>query len=238
MKAVVLAAGCGKRLAALDWYKPKSLLKFGGQTLLENIIASLLDNGINRACFVLGYKKDLILEVIRKYHIQYDIVINKNYTETNTINSLYLAKEYLDDDFICFNADVLFEKRIVSELLVQSGNVFAIEVKKCRQEEVKVIVGDGNRIVGIGKDLDPSECLGEYIGIGKFSRSTSCNLIHSLCRYNEELNERQQFYETAIADILDKHEFLAWPIGHLLAIEIDTPQDYEKAKRLWEEKGA
>ncbi|MFC1739683.1 NTP transferase domain-containing protein [Planctomycetota bacterium] len=233
MKAVILAAGRGERLASMGWDKPKCLLKFGNKTLLENIIESLLENGIDKVVVVVGFKQELVLEALEQQPVTFNIVVNKDYAETNTINSLYLAREFLDEDFVYFNADVLFDRQIIGKLLEKDDSVFAIEEKNCGREEVKVIVDDNSRIIRIGKDLPPEKCLGEFIGIGKFSESACPAMVKSLCRYNEELGERNLFFEAAVDDILGDHIFYGLPIGPMDAIEIDSPEDLEQAKKLW-----
>lgn len=234
MKAVILAAGRGTRLVPMGWDKPKCMLQFGNQTLLDSIIISLLENNIDRITIVVGHKHELVLESLRKHPVKCDVVLNSDYAETNTINSLYLAREHLNEDFLYFNADILFDRRIVSMLLACDGSAFAIDEKSCGQEEVKVIVDSNGRIVRIGKSLKCEECRGEFIGICKFSRSACQDLVASLCNYNEKLNERNLFFEAAVDDILQKHTIMASPIGELLAIEIDFPNDYLAARELWE----
>jgi choline kinase len=234
MKAVILAAGRGERLAPMGWDKPKSLLEFGGQTLLDNIIGSLLDNGIDRIVTVVGYKQELVIEALKQHSVSFEVVINEDYAETNTICSLYLAREHLNEDFIYFNADVLFERPLISRLVSRDGNVFAIEEKACGAEEVKVIVDEQGRIVRIGKKLKPEDCLGEFIGVGKFSISSCEALVKSLRHFNEEMQEKNLFFEAAVDAILDEHVFYAMPLNDLRAIEIDNPDDYSSAKALWE----
>jgi choline kinase len=163
MKAIILAAGRGERLASMGWDKPKCLLKFGEQTLLDNMIYSLLENSIDKLVVVVGFKQDLVIEALEKHPVSFEVVVNKDFAKTNTINSLYLARDFLDDDFIYFNADVLFDRNIVSKLLSSEGNVFAIEEKACGEEEVKVIVDENNRITCIGKKLPAEECLGQLV---------------------------------------------------------------------------
>jgi choline kinase len=183
---------------------------------------------------VVGYKQDLVIEALRQHPVSFDVVVNKDFAQTNTIHSLYLTREYLNEDFIYFNADVLFERPLISRLVSCDGNVFAIEEKRCGKEEVKVIVNEEGRIVRIGKVLEPQECLGEFIGIGKFSKSSCGAMVQSLCRFNEELRERKLFFEAAVDSILDEHIFYAMGLDGLGAIEIDNPDDYKKAKILWE----
>jgi choline kinase len=237
MRAVILAAGSGRRLAAMGWDDPKCLIKFGSQTLLDNIVASLLENGIDELTVVVGYKQELVIEALKHHPVRFNVVVNANHAETNTINSLYLARDYLEEDFLYFNADVLFEREIISRLLACEGSVLAVEEKVCGQEEVKVIVDANRRIIRIAKALPPEKCLGEFIGIGKFCRSVCPDMVASLYRYNEELHERNLFFEAAVDDILEHHFFFGLSIGKLFAIEIDSPEDYLSAKRLWESRG-
>jgi len=233
MKAIVLAAGRGKRLVSVAGQTPKCLLRFGDKTLLERIIESLLQNGVEHLVLVVGYKKELVIDVACRYPVQLDVVVNPDYAQTNTIASLYLARHHINDDFLYFNADVLFDYQIVTGLLARDGNAFAIDEKRCTEEEVKVIVDNNRRIVRIGKELVPDQCFGEFIGVGKFSRSSTAAVVEALCKYNEKLNKPDLFFEAAVDDILDEHFFLAMPIDPLCAIEIDTPEDYHQARQIW-----
>lgn len=232
MKGVILAAGEGKRLSPMGWDKPKCLLKFGTFALLEHILLSLLKFGINELVVVLGYRRHMIEDVIRRYPLQYEVVINKDYAKTNTINSLWLARDYLNSDFVYLNADVIFDHRILPLLFLYKESALAVDVKVCGEEEVKVIVDVDGRITQIGKNLAPSESLGEFIGIAKFSQSVCPSLVSSLRRYNEKLGQKDLFFETAVNDILKQHPFMAVSIGDLVAVEIDTPADYQMAKNL------
>lgn len=134
MKAVILAAGKGKRLAPMGWDQPKCLLRFGERTLLDHVVVSLAACGVDRLVVVVGYRRELVLEAIAAHPASVEVIVNEHYAETNTINSLYLAREHLDEDFIYFNADVLFDPRIVGELVRRGGNTFAIDQKTCGDE--------------------------------------------------------------------------------------------------------
>jgi choline kinase len=233
MRAIILVAGRGRRLAPMGWDKPKCLLPFGDQTILDFALAAFLANGIDRISIVVGYKPDLVLQTVKRHPVRFDVVVNPDYGETNTIYSLYLARDYLDEDFLYLNGDVLFDPRIVSKLMAEDGSAFAVEEKLCGDEEVKVIIDGSRRIIRIGKVLPPTQCLGEFIGVGKFDRSACPAMIAALRRHNDELNNRMHFFEAAVDDILAEHAFRAVSINGLPAIEIDTPEDYTAATRLW-----
>ena len=96
---------------------------------------------------------------------------------------------------------------------------------------MKVVVSDAGRITRIGKVLDPADCRGEFIGIGRFDRSTNGAFVESLRKHNEELGNVNLFFEAAIDDILDDVEMVEVDVSDLPCIEIDFPEDYAEAKR-------
>ena len=234
MKAVILAAGMGKRLAACGWDEPKCLLPFGGRTLLGHTLAALAAVDVTDLVIVVGYKHQLVRDAVAAHDVRAQFVTNDDYAATNTIHSLYLAREHLTDDFLYFNADVLFDSRILPMLLSADDSTMAVDVRACGAEEVKVIVDGDGRIVRIGKKLAIDECLGEFIGIAKFAADACEDFVASLVRYNEDLAERDLFFESAVDPILAKHVHRSVSIGELRAVEIDSPEDLAAARELWE----
>ena len=95
------------------------------------------------------------------------------------------------------------------------------------------MVGDDDRIQRIGKSLDPGQCMGEFIGVAKFAAEACPALIESLRRYNEDLQEKDLFFEAAVDAILETVPCMVSHVGDLGAVEIDCPEDYEIAKKLW-----
>lgn len=233
MKAVILAAGRGKRLASMGWDKPKCLLEFGEKTLLDLAIESVLANHVDHVVVVVGFQEALVVEAAKRHPVRLDVIVNPDYEVTNTIHSLYLARDHLGDDFLYFNADVLFDRRIIARLLATSDSTLAIDEKACGEEEVKVIVDGDGRVIRIGKALPLADCMGEFIGVGKFSRAICLPLVASLRRYNEELGQRNLFFEAAVDAILVDCPVRAMPLGDLTVVEIDTPEDYAEAQRVW-----
>jgi choline kinase len=250
MKAVILAAGQGRRLTPMGWDKPKCLLPCGtgstnalerwgelaSPTLLDSTLQSILEHGIRDVIIVVGYRRELVENAARRHATNCEFIVNEDYATTNTIHSLWLAREYLNEGIIYFNSDVWFEPPVLSFLLQSAGrrrSALLVEVKRCGAEEVKVQVDPSGRITRIGKNLPPEEAFGEFIGLGKFEQSACVSLVESLWRYNEELGRKDYFFESALADILDRHTFMAAPLGDLKAVEIDTPEDYARAQSLW-----
>ncbi|MFA6742733.1 MAG: phosphocholine cytidylyltransferase family protein [Candidatus Neomarinimicrobiota bacterium] len=234
MRAVILAAGAARRLAPLTDSIPKCLIKIGDKSLLENQLDALQRYGVDETLIVVGYLKEQIMEKIGSQYKTMNIsyIENPNYATTNTVYSLWLAREYFaGQDFFYFNADVLFHYSLIGKLLeAPHETALGVEVKPCGEEEVKVIVKADQRIVRIGKKLDPTECLGEFVGIAKFGASLTTDFATALKAVIDE-GLQMSFFEAAVDRILDKHTMYSVDITKIPVIEIDFPEDLERARK-------
>lgn len=235
MKAIVLAAGMGKRLQKASGGLPKSMIKIGERSIIHNQIQSCLDVGIKEFVFVLGFKQELlqehILEILKAAQVKF--VENPIYSRTNTLYSLYLTTELWDQDFIYFNADVLFKQDLLKKISPPSKHSqLLVETKKCGAEEVKVILDDADYITEIGKKLDISECAGEFIGVGKFVQEVFPSFIKHLKRGVQD-GQENNFFEYAVNFVAKECLLEAVPTADIPCIEIDFPEDLEKAKQLF-----
>ena len=207
----------------MGWDKPKCLLEIDGQTLLARVLGALAKYRVTDVAIVVGYRRDLVEEAARQFEARVTFIENADYETTNTINSLWLARDYLGGDALYFNSDVLFDPEIVGLLLDAEGTALAVDVKPCGAEEVKMVVDSADRIMRIGKALSPSDCLGEFIGIAKFTRATGLALVGSLRRYNEELRQRDLFFEAVLGakpglalGRADPGAIVVRPAGHVI----------------------
>jgi len=232
MKAIILAAGVSRRLLPLTAMTPKCLIDINGKTLLDHQLSIIKSFGINDLVIVVGYKKELIIEAVESYWTEMDVTFIENtvYDNTNTLHSLWLAKDHLLDDFLYFNADVLCHRDVVGRLLNSSHlSCLAIDLKKCGEEEVKVLLDKNGRIVSIGKNIDAIEAAGEFIGIGKHSLSGNKRFVEVLEREVKNGNSNM-FFEFALNDILERHDFRMVDVSDLPCIEIDFLEDLKEAR--------
>ena len=111
-RAIIMAAGIGKRMQPLTLQKPKPLIAVNGKVMIESIIEGLKQNGINEIHIVVGYLKEQFRYLTEKYD-DVDLIENPYYDTCNNISSLYVAREYLGDciildgDQIINNTDIL-----------------------------------------------------------------------------------------------------------------------------------
>ena len=115
MKAVILAAGMGKRLKDITLTTPKPLLKVADTTIIQYLINCLKEIGVKDIYVVTGFKSKMIKKKIGNL-VNY--IHNKKYKTTNSIYSLYLAKKYLQNsDFILANGDIFLSKACLSKVI-------------------------------------------------------------------------------------------------------------------------
>jgi len=109
MKAVVLAAGLGKRLATITAKTPKVLVKIGEKTLIEHNLDKLRRLGINQIALVIGYKGELVREVVGDTVTYYE-----QKEQLGTAHAFLCAKDFIDESFFLgMNGDVFFTDPLV-----------------------------------------------------------------------------------------------------------------------------
>jgi len=129
LKAIILAAGSGKRLCPFTDHTPKCLAPVNGVPILVNALTHLRDSGIQETVIVVGYLKDKIYSAIGDSFsgMKISYVECDRYKSTNNIYSLWLAREHLTEDILLLESDVFFEPLLLDRLLSCEGsNVAAV----------------------------------------------------------------------------------------------------------------
>ena len=98
MKALILAAGTGKRLKLKT---PKIVLKIGNKTLLERHYENLKKFGIKDIGVVIGYKFSEVKKYIEKIDKNIKIFKNEKY-QLGSIVSLVKTSNFLKKKIVCY----------------------------------------------------------------------------------------------------------------------------------------
>lgn len=105
--AVIMAAGLATRFVPISLEKPKALLAVRGEILVERQIMQLMEAGIENIILVVGYLEEQFQYLKDKFDVT--LVYNPYYRTRNNHSSLYAAREYLGDTFICSGDNYFFE---------------------------------------------------------------------------------------------------------------------------------
>ena len=165
--------------------------------------------------------------------MDFTFITNEHFFETNTSYSVYLCTEKLiSAETVLMNGDVLYPPALLKRIIESEfDNVLAVDVKECGREEVKVIEGDGNRLVAIGKELIQENSLGEFIGVAKLSKSFCIAFSASLSRLIYA-GGKSDYFEAAMLPLLDEYDVYYEDVSDLPCIEIDFAEDLDRAQEL------
>lgn len=227
MQAVILAGGVGSRLKSHTNGKPKCLVEIGGRPLILHQLEALADHGVGPVLCVLGYQAEEVRRVIGD---RAEVLVNERYAETNSLYSLWLAREWIDGPFVLLNADLFFDPRILDRLLEESGNVVAYDSTSSRgREQTKVAIRQ-RRVVDIGKDLPPGSARGESLGMLKFDAEGARAVLTAADQLVQDGREEAWVIEATRAACGQVPIYGVNIAGQPWA-EIDFPYDLDVARR-------
>ncbi len=181
MRAVILAAGRGGRLRAVLGNRPKCLARVGDCSLIERQIRSLRACGAGSIVVIVGHGADDVLQVCGT---DVEVVRNTRHASTNSLYSMWLARDLLRDGFVVLNCDVLFHDQLLRDLLTARYEDALLMAARTdseiyTDEEMKIRVRAG-RVVEIAKTIDAGEADGENVGIAKFGGRGAAVLVEEI----------------------------------------------------------
>ena len=237
MQGLMLAAGMGKRLGKYTQGNTKCMLEVAGETLIERAVNALKSAGIHRLIMVVGYKSENLKNFIKQKIKDMEIIFidNDNYDKSNNIYSLYLAKDWLEkDDTIMLESDLIFEDRMIQELVANKNKDVALVAKYEQWMDGTVVTIDSkNRITEFIEKKDfRFDRIDEYyktVNIYKLSKEFSKNQYIPFLEAYMKAYGINEYYELALKAIahLSRSTLKALPIGDIKWYEIDDAQDYD-----------
>lgn len=233
MKALILAAGFGSRLAPITDVCPKSLVPVNGKPILMKQIENLHTNGITDITIVSGYKADYLEQTVHEVYPDINIIESVDYATTNNMYSAYIARDAMcGEGFLMMNADVFFDASVITKLLeFEAPNAIVTDIGTYLEESMKVVEKEGH-LVQISKAITPDDALGASIDVYKFSAEGANAFFAKCAEYIEEKKELKKWSEVALNDILTQVEFKACPLDGRW-YEIDNHEDLRTAEELF-----
>ena len=132
-KAMILAAGFGKRILPLTLNCPKPLLKIGNETLLSNTLKFLELFGIKQVVVNVHYLEEQIIDYINKnkFNLTVHIVKEKNKILDTGGGVLNAIQYFSNEPFLIINPDTIWNSHYLKDLKLMEKMFFGNKKSKC-----------------------------------------------------------------------------------------------------------
>jgi len=132
-KAMILAAGFGKRIHPLTLKIPKPLLKIANETLLSNALKFLGLFGIKQAVINVHYLGEQIVDYINRnqFNLSINIVKEKDKILDTGGGVLNAIQHFSNEPFLIINPDTLWNPHYLKELKSMEKLFFENKKSKC-----------------------------------------------------------------------------------------------------------
>ena len=239
MKAVMLAAGLGRRLYGDHGdQSSKALLTFDGKTLLRRHIEFLRDSRISELVLVVGNRRDAVIaEAEAVAGPGFVRALYNPAFEDGPILSLWTARDVMagEESILFMDADVLYHRRLLDALVDSPDeNCFLIDrAIELGDDPVRLCLRDGVP-VDFGKRIEGEfDLVGEWPGFLKMSPRIARRVAEAADE-RVRRGETTITYEVAMRDVLVDEPagtFGCEDITGVPWIEIDYPSDLLRAER-------
>jgi len=231
MTYIFLVAGKGLRLHPLTLKHPKSLYQLDEHTtILQRMINLIKKYDVNAEIVVVtGFMGNSIKEQIDGAIF----IDNPFYEVTNSIASLWFAKDYMDKDNITIiNGDVVMAEDLVQNILCKSVVsplvLLDSSIKTAGDYNVQITQ---NKVLVMSKELD--EYYGEYAGVSKLDNHSALSLRNEV-QFMIQEGMYDQWYEDALVQMIFRKNFDLYfkDISEYSWTEVDCVSDLIYAKRI------
>lgn len=228
MKAIILAAGTGSRLGSKSGGLPKAMLRIGNRPLIQHQLEALSGAGVGPILVVVGHRADQVRATL---HDAVEYVVNERYAETNSLYSLWLAREWLEGEILLLNSDLLFHPDILRRVLAAPGSALAYDSTSHHGAEQTKVGLAGSRVVDLGKDFPTSGARGESIGLIKLDADAT----EALRKRTDAIivsGEEKVWVTEALRSIVAEVPITGVNVAGLPWTEIDFPYDLTQARKV------
>ena len=242
MQAIILAAGLGRRMMPLTQQVHKTLLRIGGEPIIDRLIGGLRESGIRRITLVTGYRADeLENHVLQEFSdLDFSFIRNNLYESTNNIHSLALAFENMEftEDIILLESDLIYEPAVLRRLIhSKHKNVALVDRYRIGLDGTVVTISESNVITQVipgslqGPSFDFSDKY-KTLNIYKFSADFCRTTFSRLLSYYSRIIDNNCYYELILGILvyMQQAQIHAETLNGEIWAEVDDPNDLRNAE--------
>ena len=239
MKALILAAGYGKRLRPITNEIPKSMVEVAGQPLLLRALDHLAALGISEIGIVTGHMSGVIREAVgdawKGVPVRY--FENPDYLVTNNVASLYAARSFCDDEMLMLECDICYEREMLRALMAGAGDctILVSPFNPDTMDGTVIRVADGRAL-----DLIPGKWQGEdfdysvtrkTVNMYRFTKEFAQAYLPLVAWYVEHIGS-DSYYETILGSLIYLREFdvRVAEVPEEMWCEVDDAEDLARAR--------
>ena len=257
-RAILIAAGRGKRLGAHTEEIPKCMVDVAGRPIFGWVWKALASVGVKELVVIRGYRGDVLESFIRGIVPGATFVDNRDWQTNNVLLSLASARAHLDRPAYVLYSDIVFTPGVAAAAAASTAEIGLVIDRDFRtiyegrtehpleEGEVSDLMPDGS-VARVGKRaLPPAEAIGEFIGLARLGprgvatvARTLDQLAHRFAGVEDEPFQRAKQYRNAyLTDLLQELIDRGVRVDPVLIAgqwrEIDTGQDLDRARMLLE----
>lgn len=234
--ALLLAAGTGSRLYPLTKSAPKCLTEVNEISILERLVVNLKKQGFKRLIVVIGHLGDQVQEFLSSHtdDLKIDYVVNPVFATTNNLYSLWLAKKEITEPFILVESDLVFNDKLLEEMLFPDRMAISIMLPWMNGTTVELDSTDRVTAFRAGSYTPNPEMQFKTVNIYSLSLSSWKEVEKRLSHY-VTADELGEYYEVVFAEMIADGtlSFDGIFFDNDLWYEIDTGEDLIEAENLF-----
>lgn len=216
-RAIIMAAGLGKRMQPVTLRTPKPLVKVNGVRMIDTVIRALHENGIYEIYIVIGYKKEKFEELLSEYE-GITLLENPYYATCNNISSLYIARKYISNAIILDGDQIIRNTNVLSRYFNKSG-YNSVWTNEITQEWIQ-FVEDG--VVKSCSRTGGKEGWQLY-SISRWTEADGKNLKRHLeIEFEEKKNYQLYWDDIPMFCYADQYELEVYPMNKGDVFEVDS----------------
>jgi len=234
--ALLLAAGTGSRLYPLTQNEPKCLTIVNGMSILERLISSLNQHGFKRLVVVTGHLENHIRDFLGNQagDIKIDYIFSPLYKTTNNIYSLWMAREFINEPFLLFESDLVFDESLLDAMLYPDR--IAVAKMQPWMNGTCVTINQSQQVKTFlaGNADSFGEIKYKTVNIYSISLTSWHGIVKKLDQHISD-GKVNDYYETVFAEMIadGSLSFKIVSFGGKPWYEIDTIEDLAEAEKLF-----